>query len=161
MLKCCELWQKSEMTQSVCPTSAINPLWNQLMPLLFDAFSKHTKTRSNQYSQDAFLFLDNLTAASSTLTTEMYWLRVTGYWLLATDYWILVRSGSGCGMQSLGNNQVMGYAHCWGSQIHMATDSSRKGTQEPLRAGHGQQQHCVFCRAMQANAFLGSTLACS
>lgn len=26
----CELWQKSEMTQSVCPTSAINPLWNQL-----------------------------------------------------------------------------------------------------------------------------------
>lgn len=28
----CELWQKSEMTQSVCPTSAINPLWNQLKP---------------------------------------------------------------------------------------------------------------------------------
>lgn len=28
----CELWQKSEMTQSVCPTSAINPLWNQLEP---------------------------------------------------------------------------------------------------------------------------------
>lgn len=26
------------------------------------------KTRSNQYSQDAFLFFDNLTAASSTLT---------------------------------------------------------------------------------------------
>lgn len=28
----CELWQKSEMTQSVCPTSVINPLWNQLEP---------------------------------------------------------------------------------------------------------------------------------
>lgn len=31
----CELWQKSEMTQSVCPTSVINPLWNQLEPFPF------------------------------------------------------------------------------------------------------------------------------